>query len=144
MYKLVGEVLSLHLSKPKTRLNVKSIAVDENGVIDDKFYGKDINRSILVTSLCSYDIAKEHEIELNLGELGENIVMDFNLYTLKPGEQFKIGSVVFEIAQNCTICKGLAVVDKKLPKLLKDGRGIFVKAVTSGQIDVSDGIYVSQ
>ena len=142
MNKAVGNILSLHISRSDNRECVESLDVDSSGVVGDKFYGKNPNRSILITTAMSYALADENGISLSVGDLGENIVMNFNPYTLDANSRFKIGEVLFEISQHCPVCKGLSAVDKRLPKLLKEGRGIFVKAVTSGTITVSDRIYL--
>ena len=104
----------------------------------DKFYGHNTNRSILITSLDSYEIAKQNNIDINYGQLGENILIDFNLNVLKLNMQLKIGEVILEISQQCTICNSLSKIDKKLPKLLEHDRGIFAKIITGGIIKQDD------
>ena len=72
---------------------------------------------------------------MKYGDLGENIIVDFNPYTLEENSQIKIGEVTLEISQHCTLCKSLAKVDSKLPKLLKNDRGVFAKVIQAGKID---------
>ncbi|HIC43907.1 MAG TPA: MOSC domain-containing protein [Sulfurimonas sp.] len=141
--KTVGKVLKLFISNKNTdgtTLTHKkaNISLDKNGVIHDKFHAKDSQRSILLSSYESYRIAKENNINMPYGSLGENILMDFNPYDLENGDQIQVGSVLLEITQHCTLCKGLSKVDPKAPKLLKDHRGIFAKTVTSGNIHLND------
>ena len=143
----VGEVLQLFISIKDTDGQTKTIrqdqiTLDENGVVDDKFYAKDPLRSILISSLESYTLAKENNIEMPFGSLGENILMDFNPYNFSVGDQLRIGDVVLEITQNCTLCKGLSKVDTKAPKLLKQHRGIFAKTVTNGSLKIADKVYI--
>lgn len=140
----VGEILKLFISTPQSSLRVEKsvINIDELGVIDDKFYAKDSARSILLTSKDSYDLIKGYDIEMPLGYLGENLFMDYNPYTLPMGSRIQIGSAVIEISQNCTICNHLSVIDKRIPKLLKNDRGIFAKTVQSGEICVGDALYL--
>jgi len=143
----VGQVLYLFISiKDENGLTqtVKQdeITLDENGVVNDKFYAKDPMRSILISSLESYTLAKESNINMPFGSLGENIMMDFNPYDLHPGDKLKIADVTLEITQNCTLCKGLSKVDTKAPKLLKNHRGIFAKTVTSGNVKIADKVYI--
>ena len=76
------------------------------------------------------------------GDLGENIIVDCDIYHLKPQDRFKIGDIELEVTQNCTLCNGLSKINPKLPKLLKDGRGLFVKAVTSGCVKKDDKVYL--
>jgi MOSC domain-containing protein YiiM len=79
---------------------------------------------------------------MTYGALGENILIDYNPYDLAIGSQIQIGEVVLEITQNCTICNHLSFIDKTLPKLLKDDRGIFVKVVKVGVIKKRDKLYL--
>ena len=96
----------------------------------------------MLTSIDSYKLAKRENIELNYGALGENILMDYNPYSLPVNSQIKIGEVVLEISQNCTMCKSLTTLDKKLPKLLQNDRGVFAKVIKSGFIHQNDEIYL--
>jgi len=58
------------------------------------------------------------------------------------GSKLQIGEVVLEVTQYCTICNHLSTIDKTLPRLLKDDRGIFVKVVEAGFIAKGDKIYL--
>lgn len=140
----LGKVLALYITEQgdPTRVPKVSITLDLNGVQGDKFYAKELQRSVLVASKDSYDIVKQNDIAIEEGSLGENILIDWNPYHLLPGEQFTIGEVTLEVTQNCTLCKGLSKVNSKLPKLLKDDRGIFVKVIHSGAINIGDTIQV--
>ena len=136
-----GLVKELYFSvKNSDRENPQEISVDENGIHSDKFYAKDINRSILLSSYDSYILAKENGIEMLNGSLGENILIDMNPYSLVRGTKVYIGEVILEITQNCTICNSLAKVDKNLPQVLKSDRGIFAKAIKSGKIRKGDTV----
>jgi MOSC domain-containing protein YiiM len=116
--------------------------VDQQGIVDDKFYAKDINRSVLISSIESYNMAKSIGIDLEIGKLGENILINYNPYDLEAGTQIEIGEVILEINQRCTLCKSLTKIDNKLPKLLKDDRGIFSRVIKSGTIKIEDKIYI--
>jgi len=140
----VGKILKLFISIKgiEKRVEKEQLSVDENGILEDKFYAKDRQRSILLSSKESYLLTQEHSIDLNYGTLGENILMDFNPYLLPVGTQLQIGEVILEITQACTICTHLSKIDKKLPKLLKDDRGIFAKVIKKGNIYNSDTIFM--
>ena len=144
MSKDVGEVVELFISEKGNAKRIAKVEIflDEKGVIGDKFYGKDSNRSVLLTSSESYMLVKSHQIIMERGTLGENILINYNPYKLDMGSQLKIGTVIIEITQNCTICNHLSVVDKSLPKLLKDDRGIFVKVVNEGSMKRGDRVYL--
>ncbi len=137
-------VLSLFISvnNENKRVQKEKLELDENGVVEDKFYAKNTNRLILITSTDAYSMAKENGIELDYGSLGENILIDININDLTIGSQLKIGDLVLEITQNCTLCKGLSSIDPRLPDILKQDRGIFAKAVNGGILRISDTVII--
>ncbi|MBD3796794.1 MAG: MOSC domain-containing protein [Campylobacterales bacterium] len=143
---MTGKVLKLFITcddENKTRLSPEVITVNNDGVLEDKFYNKDLSRSVLITSIQSYEIALHEGIEIEPGSLGENILVDLNPYSLLPGDQLQIGDTVLEITQNCTLCKGLSSVSPKLPKLLKNDRGIFAKVINGkSTIKINDVIKI--
>ena len=112
----VGLVEQLFVSiKGAPRENPSEIVVDADGVRDDKFYAKGANRSILIASMESYNLAQANGIKAPLGSLGENILISTNPYNLKEGDKIFVGKVILEITQYCTICNSLAKVDENLP-----------------------------
>jgi MOSC domain-containing protein YiiM len=140
MSKVVGNVIALFISKrgEEQRVHMERAELDGDGIIEDKFYGKDINRSVLLTTTQSYELALKNGIEISYGSLGENILIDFNPYDLPIGRQIKIGNVLVEVTQNCTICNHLSKIDKSLPKLLEHDRGIFVRVIEKGTVTKGD------
>ena len=138
----VGKILELFYSTVDGRVNTTKLTLDYKGIIEDKYYDKDIQRSVLIASLESYKLASTHGIDAPYSALGENILIDYNPYHLKPGARLSVGDTVLEISQNCTLCNSLSKVDKRLPKLLKDDRGIFAKVISSGNINQGDNIYL--
>ena len=142
--KKIGEILKLFISIKglEKRVERPLLVVDNNGIVEDKFYGKGKERSVLLSSNDSYLLTKEQGINLLYGELGENILMDFNPYSLKVGTQLQIGEVIVEITQACTICNHLSKIDKRLPILLKEDRGIFAKVIKNGTIYENDAIFM--
>jgi len=139
---ILGKIIALFISKEKDdgRINQSELGVDEEGVFIDKFYGKDKIRSVLIASVTSYDLIKKQGIEVQYGELGENILIDFDLSLLKVGTQIQIDEVILEITQNCTICNHLSKIDTRVPKLLKNDRGLFAKVITGGLIKIDQQI----
>ena len=140
----IGKVLELFVSvKGESKRTAKTvIELDQEGIVGDKFYAKDRERSVLLTTIESYSMALANNIHMTYGSLGENILIDYNPYALPIGTKIQIGEVVVEIAKNCTICNHLSAIDKSLPKLLKDDRGIFVKVVEAGFIEKGDKLYL--
>lgn len=145
MAELVGNILTLFISKAGTKGRIKQdkLQLDEKGIIEDKYYNRNINRSILLTSSESYDLAKKRGISMPFGSLGENLLIDYNPYHLPSGSKLRIGNeVILEICQYCTMCEHLSIIDEQLPTLLKNDRGIFVKVVNGGTIHLADKIYL--
>jgi MOSC domain-containing protein YiiM len=142
--KNIGKIITLFISKKDQKQRVKKdeISLDSLGVKDDKFYNTDIQRSVLITSISSYELAKSKGIDMSYGALGENLLIDYNPYSLEIGTQLKIGEVILEISQECTLCNHLSKIDKAVPKLLRNDRGIFAKVINSGSIKIEDKLYI--
>ena len=138
----VGSVFSLFYSTANGRSSSAELDLDTKGIVKDKHYNKNIERSVLIASLDSYALAKNHGIDVPYGALGENLLIDYNPYHLQAGARLKIANVTLEISQHCTLCKSFTKIDAKLPKLLKDDRGIFAKVIKSGSIKEGDDIYL--
>ena len=142
--KILANVVELYVtaSSDEPRVIKDELQLENEGVVGDKFYGKDMNRLILITSLDAYNMVKEKDIDIEHGSLGENILVDGSIKSLNLGDRFNVGDVTLEITQNCTLCNGLSKINSKLPKLLKDDRGVFAKAVTCGTIKKGDIVYI--
>lgn len=112
------------------------------GIKDDKFAGKNVLKDVMIVGKIAYDIAEKNGIYLELGSLGENILLDFNPHDYKVGSILKISSLELEITQSCTICNHLSVFDEQLPFLLKDCRGLYCKIVSSGNVVKDDKIEI--
>ena len=142
--KNIGKVTSLFISVKgsSTRVEKELFSLDPKGIIEDKYYDTNINRSVLITSEASYTLANDHNIQLPFGSLGENILINYNPYHLTAGDQLRMGDVVLEISQNCTMCDHLSKIDENLPTLLKDDRGIFAKVIEGGVLKKADKIYL--
>lgn len=146
MDKLIGTVLEIFTSSKHTkqRASCEKILLDSDGIINDKYYKNDVQRSVLITSIESYTLLASHQISASHGILGENLLIDYNPYLLKPGTLLRIGTTDLEISQYCTICQHLSSIDKKVPKLLEKDRGIFAKVIKDGEIALGDPIFLVQ
>ena len=109
--------------------------IKDFGIENDKFAGKKLDQTVMVVGLKSYEIAQENGIDLELGSLGENILLDFDPHDFEVGTNLKIGDSVIEITQNCTVCNHLAVFGESLPMLLKNHRGLYCKIIEGGNIE---------
>ncbi|MDF1877386.1 MOSC domain-containing protein [Sulfurimonas sp. SAG-AH-194-L11] len=143
---MTGTIKKLYITHDdvsKTRQDVKNIFLDTHGIKQDKFYNKNPMRCILITSTDSYSLAQTNGINLQAGSLGENILIDINPYSLEEGDRIKIGTTILEITQSCTLCKGLSSINSKLPKLLKNDRGIFAKYIEgSSEIVIGTSVQI--
>jgi MOSC domain-containing protein YiiM len=137
-----GSVLELFVSikGEKNRFCKKELLLDEQGVLEDKYYAKNTQRAILITSKESYTLARKNGIDTPYSTLGENILIDINPYHLSPKDRIQIGDVLVEITQNCTICNSLSKIDTSLPKLLENDRGIFARVIDAGTIKKGDKV----
>jgi len=140
----IGQVKKLFISikDEKQRSESQNILVDRQGIVKDKFYNTNNDRSILLTSQHAYELMQEKNIEASYGQLGENILVDFNPYDLEEGTQLSIGNVIIEITIECTICDFLTKINNKVPKLLKKDRGVFAKVLNGGSININDTIHI--
>lgn len=138
----IGQVKKLFISDRDTKQrNIKeSIYVDKNGILNDKFYNTEADRSVLLTSLHAYELMKDKDIIAEYGQLGENLLVNFNPYDLQEGTQLFIGDTILEITIECTICNLLTKINNKVPKLLKKDRGVFAKVLREGTIKIGDSV----
>lgn len=143
--KEVGKIHALFISQKGIEYPVakQSLLVDPKGINEDKHYNMTPERTVLIASLESYHIVKE-QLGTNMpyGYLGENLLIDYNPYHLPLGTQLQAGTAVLEITQNCTLCNHLAKLNKHIPKLLKNDRGIFAKVVKEGEIKTGDSLFM--
>ena len=130
-----ADINSSGLPRPK----VDSLELKEGyGILNDKFAGKDLDKTVMIVGINSYDLAKNFEVSMEFGSLGENILLDFNPHEYEIGTIFQIAESKIQIMEKCTICNHLSVFDKKLPKLLKECRGLYCKILSSGKITKND------
>ena len=140
--KLLGVVVNLFVSKDgvEPRESKETLTLELDGVCEDKFKGKDIQRSVLLVSHKSYEMAKQNGIDIANGDLGENVLVDFDPYSFATGTRFQVGDVIMEISKKSSLCSSLSKINNKLPKLLKDKRGIFAKVISDGRVSKGDSI----
>ncbi|RXJ98902.1 MOSC domain-containing protein [Arcobacter sp. CECT 8986] len=132
---VVGIFSATKDTQSKSRPKVESLnLIKDFGIENDKFAGKDLDKTVMIVGTKSYEIAKENGVELEYGSLGENILLDFDPHNYKVGDIFNIENSLLEITQICTVCSHLSKFDKKLPKLLNMHRGLYCKILTNGII----------
>ena len=125
---------------PASVFSVSLECIKNHGIKDDKFAGKKLHRSVMMIGTIAYDIAKQNTIELQLGSLGENILLDFDPHTLEIGSQLQIGEAILEITDVCTTCSHLSLHGENLPELLNGHRGVYATIIQSGIIKNGDSV----
>jgi MOSC domain-containing protein YiiM len=119
------------LPRPKVeRLNL----IKDFGIENDKFAGKKLDQTVMIVGIKSYEIARENNVDLKIGSLGENILLDFDPHDFSVDDIFHIGDTQVQITQICTVCNHLSVFSKELPFLLKNHRGLYCKILNGGII----------
>lgn len=118
---------------PRPIVSKLNLIVDY-GIENDKFAGKKLDQTVMIAGLKSYEIAKQNNIDLEIGCLGENILLDFDPHDFEVGKQFFIEETILEITQICTVCSHLSLFDNNLPTLLKGHRGLYCRIIKSGII----------
>ena len=146
--KILGEVLEVFSATKESsglpRPKVESLnLIKDYGIEFDKFAEKNLDQTVMIVGLKSYELAKSFNIDLELGSLGENILLDFDPHNFEVGTIFKIGDSFIEITQICTVCNHLNVFDENLPTLLKGHRGVYCRILKSGlvQKDMNVEVY---
>ncbi|RXJ94595.1 MOSC domain-containing protein [Malaciobacter molluscorum] len=139
MSKIIGNIVEIFSAtkdtKSKSRPIVQSLnLIKDYGIENDKFAGKDLDKTVMIVGIKSYEIARDNGIKLEYGSLGENILLDFDPHNYKVGDIFDIENTKIKITQICTVCSHLSRFDKKLPKLLNMHRGLYCKILNNGII----------
>lgn len=137
--KTIGKVLNVFSATKESsglpRPVVKEInLIKDFGIQNDKFAGKKLDQTVMMVGIKSYEMALEIGIDLKIGSLGENILLDIDPHDYEIGDRFKFGDAVIEITQICTVCSHLAVFSEQLPSLLKGHRGVYCKIINGGII----------
>ena len=118
---------------PRPIVSKLNLIVDY-GIENDKFAGKKLDQTVMLVGLKSYEIAKQNNIDLEIGCLGENILLDFDPHDFEVGKQLFIEETILEITQICTVCSHLSLFDNNLPTLLKGHRGLYCRIIKNGII----------
>lgn len=146
--KKIGKVIEVFSAKKEDkkslpRPRVKKLElIKDYGIKDDKFAGKDFDKTVMIVGLKSYKLAKENNIKLEYGSLGENIFLDFDPHTYEVGDILIMNEAKIQITQVCTVCSHLSHFDKKLPKLLKNHRGLYCKILENGIITKNTDVLI--
>ncbi len=142
-----GKVLNLYMTVPDFmrsghRMRVDDFECDQSGVMGDKDYDNGAAHVMLLVSKKSYDIIEAADLVLEKGVLMENIYVDVDLYHLKPGSVIEVGETLFEVEGLCHAYRYLYGFSPDLPELLENQRGIFIRPLEYGCVNVGDDVTV--
>ncbi|RBQ28337.1 MOSC domain-containing protein [Aliarcobacter vitoriensis] len=144
----IGQVLEVFSAKkdsisslPRPKVEKLNL-IKDYGIEFDKFALKNLDQTVMIVGLKSYEIAKNYGIDLEFGSLGENILLDFDPHDFEVGVNLQIENSIIEITQICTVCNHLSIFDENLPKLLKGHRGVYCRILKSGVVSKDTKIYL--
>lgn len=141
------KVLSLHASSTRglPRPSVEEIDLRQNhGVIGDRKAGKSPNRQVLLVGVQTYDYLRENGLELPLGALGENIVLDFDPMVLPAQTQLEVGDALLELSLRCSPCAHLYDVWPQLRGIIAGRRGMLAKVLRDGKVGVRSAVMLNE
>lgn len=146
---ITGHVLSLYMTMPDMmraghRMKCDDIECDPNGIVGDINYEEEGKNRILLVSQKSYEIIEEADLYVDKGVLMENIYVDIDLNHLKAGSIIEIGETLFEVEAPCEAYAYLYAFSPELPELIHGNRGLFVKPVEYGRLEVGDSVTIVQ
>lgn len=118
-------------TRPKVQ---KLVLIKDFGIENDKFAMKDLEKTVMIVGINSYELSQSNDIKLNFGSLGENILLNFDPHLLEIGTILQIADAKIQITQKCTICNHLAEFGECLPMLLKNCRGLYCKILENGEV----------
>jgi MOSC domain-containing protein YiiM len=130
-------------SMPRPKVETLNL-IKDFGIQNDKFAKKDLDKTVMILGINSYEKAKENSINLEFGTLGENIVFDFDPHVLSIGTILKIADAEIQITQKCTMCDHLTIFHKQLPKIVKNCRGLYCRILKNGTIKNNFEVYIKE
>lgn len=120
-----------------------SVRVDELGVHGDRHYGRSPDRALLLVPEASYDALRTRGLDLPYGSLGENLVVsEMPASGLAPGTRLEIAGVACEVVEPCPVCRSLATVHPRLPKLAYGRRGVYLRVRDVGRLQRGDPVRI--
>ena len=120
-----------------------SVQVDALGVHGDRHYGRSPDRALLLVPDASYELLRTRGLDLPYGSLGENLVVsEMPAAGLAPGTRLDIGGVACEVAEPCPVCRSLAGVHPRLPKLAYGRRGVYLRVRDVGRLQRGDAVRI--
>ncbi len=139
-----GRLVALFAGGPGFVKDARSEAVvDEGGARGDRHHGRAADRALLLVPAASYRALADDGLPVRYGSLGENLVADgLPAEGLAPGTELRIGAVHAIVTQPCTVCRALAAVHPRLPKLAYGRRGVYLRVRDGGTLRPGDPVRI--
>lgn len=140
-----GKVLTLYMTMPDMmraghRMKCENFECDPNGIINDVNYEQDEKNLLLLVSQKSYQKIYDADFYVDEGVLLENIYVDTDISTLKKSDHVEIGDTIFEVIKPCEAYAYLYALAPEIPEVIEGDRGVFLKPVEHGSVNVGDSI----
>ena len=91
----------------------------------------------------SYEALALDGLPLPFGSLGEHlVVVGLPSGALPPGIRLRMGGALVEVTEACTVCRALAAIHPRLPKLAYGRRGFYLRVVRAGGMAIGDAVTV--
>ena len=142
-----GKIVAVCISDTKgvRKTPCPSGAFLENyGMENDAHAECGIKRQVSLLSVGSIEKMKSMGLNVGPGDFAENLTVEgIELYTLPPGTQLAVGSmVILEISQIGKACHRGCAIFKEVGKCIMPKEGVFAKVVKGGQIRTGDEVEV--
>ena len=118
--------------------------LENYGMENDAHAECGIKRQVSLLSVGSIEKMKSMGLNVGPGDFAENLTVEgIELYTLLPGTQLAVGSmVILEISQIGKACHTGCAIFKEVGKCIMPKEGVFAKVVKGGQIRTGDEVEV--
>jgi MOSC domain-containing protein YiiM len=139
-----GSVLALFAGGPGFVKEPRdAVTIDEGGALGDRHHGRSAERALLLVPAASYRALAGDGLPVRYGSLGENLVASgLPAEGLTPGAHLALGEVRAVVEAPCTVCRALAEVHPRLPKLAYGRRGVYLRVLQGGALRAGDSVRI--
>lgn len=136
------KILSINISRKKGTKKKpvnEAVVVAGKGIIGDAHFGQ-TERQISMLSIESINKMRSSGVNINPGDLAENITVDKSLEFLKIGDVLKVDKVILKLTQIGKKCHTECEIKKLVGKCAMPREGYFFKVLKGGKIRVGNEI----
>jgi MOSC domain-containing protein YiiM len=117
--------------------------IADYGLRGDNHAGRNSNRQVSLFSQETLDQLLAEGFSVLPGALGANLfTQNFNLNSLKPGMQLRVGETLLEIVEVRKPCRFITRIDSRLPKRLYGQCGQLACIVKGGVVQIGDEVEI--